>query len=691
VRFAVVCVGVVVLGACPQPRDRGPAAPDGAAPVATAPPPAHRKRAPAKPDPDALTSAADLPPERRAVQVVNGEERIVDAELAATRGLTVVDLSDSWAPFVFADGRAPDGGVLPNRYREVFVGLANDRSDGDGQPLRPGEKNYLELYGVPPSLSVLRARVLADAGAVCATDAAKLLAVDSVATWGSSTESKELGKAQARALRLEQARVQAGVATIEELATADPKRAKAARDIAAARRFDTERAAFAEVEKRLICERLMDPAKHKPGRYDTVMRLAMLDFQQKNVVIAQGDITRGTLEALARSPLDNAFAALRRVLAERVAYAGGFIEDGSVGAREGETAPTYKGASGERVPVPDLVGEASSALLARLGIATPADALTFFRRHPREDFRWLKAVVRFPAPPPYYQARMDLMAEIDRGDIWYDYPFDAKGRRLPQPRGHYPAFTLYVRWQGERVPLCRWRTTIGGWRTELASDGEEYLRYKDSDVGPRVWRHIVAAPVWVPPPSSPLGGMVKTKWVNGLITRVTNYDEVGPGYLSAYGLVAGIHEDVRKRAGGAVSYSDNGIRTHGTFDYTSLRGRFSHGCHRLQNNLAVRLFSFVLQHRAMRVLGAMALDSRRTFWSDGEVFDMRLATRGFYFELDPPLPVETLEGQIKGALQKPIAGYLRKPGVTYASSAPPPAPGDPASKAGSGGGEVVAP
>jgi hypothetical protein len=646
---------------------------------------------PRPPDPDALPPAIDLPPERRAIQVVDGEERVVDVDIARERGLTIVDLSDEWAPFIFRDWTTPDGALLVNRYRAIFVGLANDRTDGDGQPLRPGEKNYLELYGIPPSLSVLRERFIASGQRTCDrdVDAAKLLAVDSVETWGATTEKKALAKGRLRGERLEAARLKAGVDTLEELAAAEPKRAK---DMAAHRRFEVEREAFAQMEKRLICEGLLDPARHKEGFYDMAMRTAVLAFQQKNVVMAQADITRGTLEAMARPLLENDFAALRRALAERAAHAGAFIEDGSVLPAEGSSRkpPTYKSAADERVPVPDLVGPATEALLARLGLAGPEDALAFFRRHPAEDFRWLKVAVRFPEPPPYYGPHMDLFAEIDRGDVWYDFPFDAQGRRVPQPRSRFPSFTLFVRWQGERVPLVRWRTTIGGWRTELAANGEEYLRYKDSDVGPRVWRHVVAAPVWIPPLSSPLGSMVKNKWVNGAIVPVTNHDEVGPGYLSAYGLVAGIHVQMRKRPSG-TTYFDNGIRTHGSFDYLSLRGRFSHGCHRLHNNLAVRLFSFLLQHRNMKVLGPVALNFRRTFFHSGEVFDLRLPTRGFYYELDPPVPVETLEGQIKGTRKTPLTGYVRKPGVTYTASAPPAASGGPESKAGGGGGEVPTP
>ena len=619
---------------------------------------------PTAPDPDALPPAEGLPLERRALQVVGGQDRIVDADLARARGLTLVDLSDDWAPRIFADGVAADGAPLPNRYRAVFVGLAGNRTDGDGQPLSPGEQNYLELYGVPPTLTVLRDRFLADAGRTCdpTFDMMRLLAVDEIETWGATSEQKELAKRAARERRLEAARIQAGADSLEVLAEADKRFAK---DVKAHLRAEAERASFAEIEKRLACEGLMDPARHAAGRYDTVMRKAVVDFQQKHTILDQADLKRSTLEALARKLLVNDQDTLERVLAERAAHAGGFIEDGSI-----PPTTTYLGSDGLRHPIPDLVGAATQALLARLGIASPDDALAFFRRRAPADFRWLRVAVRLPTPPEYYGARMDLSAEIDRGDIWYDFPFNEAGVRQPQPRERFPSFTLYVKWLGERVPLVRWRTTVGGWRVELAANGDEYFRYKDSDVGPHVWHHLVAAPVWIPPPSSPLGSMVKEKKVNGAFVKVTNYDETGPGYLSAYGLAAAIHVQMHKGAAG-ITYFDNGIRTHGSFDYMSLRGRFSHGCHRLYNHQALRMFSFVLGHHGARTLGPMALGFRRTFWWKGEVFEMRLPSRGFYYELDPPLPVETLEGRVRGVRQKPFLGYMRKPGAVYTSDRPP--------------------
>ena len=103
---------------------------------------------------DQLPAVPDLPEEQRAVQVVGGSERTVAVGAAHARGLTVVDLSDAWVPSVIDDHAGPKGATLVNPYHAIYVGLAADRTDGDGQPLAASERNYLELYGVPPSLTV---------------------------------------------------------------------------------------------------------------------------------------------------------------------------------------------------------------------------------------------------------------------------------------------------------------------------------------------------------------------------------------------------------------------------------------------------------------------------------------------------------------------------------------------------------
>jgi hypothetical protein len=61
---------------------------------------------------------------------------------------------------------------------------------------------------------------------------------------------------------------------------------------------------------------------------------------------------------------------------------------------------------------------------------------------------------------------------------------------------------------------------------------------------------------------------------------------------------------------------------------------------------------------------------------------MWLGTRGYQYELTPPIPVEVTEGRIRGARKRPITEFMPKPGVEYGevedaaqAEAFPPAPG----------------
>jgi hypothetical protein len=261
---------------------------------------------------------------------------------------------------------------------------------------------------------------------------------------------------------------------------------------------------------------------------------------------------------------------------------------------------------------------------------------------------------------------MELSAQIDRGDVWYDLPFDQAGKPVVQQRRRFPHLTLFVTWMKQRIPLCRWRTTIGSWRSEVHPNGMVYFKYKNSDVGPRVWKDIVAGPVWIPPESTPAKDLLTRKTLDRDKgpDLVVNTDVMGPGYQSAYGLVMAIHHQKR----GANTFFDNQIRTHGSVDYTSIARRFSHGCHRLVNSRAVRLFDFVLRHRPFHRVGNVPLNLRRRFEYEDKEYYFALTTRGYYYELDPPVPVLVTPGNIMGKVQKPIEAYVPKPGVDYGPS-----------------------
>jgi len=232
-----------------------------------------------------------------------------------------------------------------------------------------------------------------------------------------------------------------------------------------------------------------------------------------------------------------------------------------------------------------------------------------------------------------------------------------------------PKLMLYTRYNGQEIRLSRFRTTIGGWREEQAPNGYIYYKYKGSDTGPRVIRKIIAGPTWVAPESTPLRSLAKRRYVNGKSQNIVNYDEMGPGYLSAYGLVAGYfvipRDDMRD--------VDRGIRAHGSSDYMSILSsqRYSHGCHRLMNHRAVRLYSFILRrHGNVIVEGEQMINHQRQFLYKDQVYDVRLPSRGFQYRLDPPLPVRVLQGRIKGKVKKPIEGFVEIPDKAYPDGDP---------------------
>jgi len=650
-----------------------------------------------------------------------GPRRMTVAE-AREQGLLDVDLSDEWAPFIFSESNGVDAAVKPNAYRGTFVRLANDRASpaeilmetpqgelaalsAAGIPLDKGavesregrraiaearravrvqrDRNYLEVYGIPPTLSVLLTRIEEDRQKTCfdevdweglavfegtvrfqsreqakqdyreaLADAAwveKLLAGDRAAA-DATTGKPQLAPPDER-LGSDQGRT----AMLNSIAKSDRR---LARRIERYRRGQARLRAIRAVQARLVCEGLLVPrVRHVHGHFDLPTNEALAAWERKNDIYGWGFLGGETLAALLRPPLELHLDTFRRILRERIADSAAILEDGSVSG--GKSPAKYKDASGEEREVPNLIGEHVDALMAALGIRTIDDVATFLRRVGRPGLASLH--VAFPAPPlpPYYGKNMNLSVEIDRGDVWYDLPFDEEGAPVTHARTNYPTLTVFVDWRGQKIPLARWRTTIGSWRSELHEDGKVYIKYKNSDVGPRVWRQIVASPVWIPPEGTPIRGLLTRKTLDrdkGAVTLV-NTDMMGPGFQSAYGLVMAIHE---RRGGG-----DNGIRTHGSVDYTSIARRYSHGCHRLVNTRAVRLFDFILRRRPFTRLGNQAMVIRKRFTHEDKEYEYLLDTRGYYYQLKQPIPVLVTPGNIKGKRKSPYLDYVQKPGVDY--------------------------
>ena len=635
-----------------------------------------------------------LPQEDQVLTFEGGvPKNIISILEAQSEGYQLIDLSDDWVPYIFWSQNPQINTTDPstthseqnteyreNHYANTYVRLANDEIDVDGRHLKKGQHNYLEVYGIPPTLAVLRKRWLLEKDNDCLTPEAQTL-FSSYFGPVKVTSSRSLRRLKARLSETMQQLQHALKAdtdlgakhnendtevqddsgdlnrnTLDQAALEKLKTNPQHAPLIEAYRRDTWRLRAIEIaQDRLRCESLLSArSRIHRGILDRRTRESLRQFEKKNHIYGWGKIYKDTASALGRSSSDNIYDAFKRVIAERVTSAMGLVEDGSA-------TGSYIGEDGAQHTVQNEIAEFTRAALTQMGIQSTKDMASFFNAVDNVKSRRLIVGLKLPQLPEYYTDHMDLEVRIDRGDIWYDVPLDKKKRFKQRSRARYPKTTLYVKYRDQKIPLVTWRTTIGGWQKEKRGN-EVYVKYKVSDIGRRYWRHIIAGPVWVPPPAAPTGAMVKHRAVGRRNQAVVGQSTTGPGFASAYGLVAAFHV--------TANGFDNQIRTHGSVNYMSIKSGYSHGCHRLRNVNAVHLFSFVLQHRHFRRKGQSNLAFHRKFEHKGESFQINLHTRGYYYEMLPPVPVIVSEGRIRGAQKKPLKDYIKLPTKMYQEDLP---------------------
>ncbi len=625
-----------------------------APPVAPAPQEVVTPPAPVEPEP-APAPAPLTQPVNVWTEGSRGEP--VERSQAAQQDLLVLDLGDDWTPYLFTESSEEGETPVPNAYRATYLALARGEHPDDHHGRRAQRDKYLELYGIPPTLGLLRRRFqeIGTRACIAQLDYEALRAFDGFIAYESNsaarTESRRHAALETELTAL--ARREGG--TLEAL---DP----AALGTADRRRLTEYRERHARhlvieaVQRRLDCEGHFEgKGAFIRGAMDWATHEALAEFERRHRIYGWGFIGRETLDALRKTPLENERDAVLRVLTERAIHAAGIVEDGS--AAEAHPAETrYVGADGTRHTVRNLVAELEARVNESFGLATAENVgLWLESLGELSGHHW----VAFPAIelPEYYSNDIELSVEVDRGDVWYEFPFDAEGNERAQPMSRRPHTTVYAEYRGQRIALARYGTTIGGWRSDNVG-GRLMWRYKNSPPGPRVWSRIIASPVWLPPESSPPRGLL-TPVGNGRLE--VNYDETGPSYASAYGLVAAYHQLYSEGEEGDVQLGgDQGIRMHGSVDYMSIMRRHSHGCHRLHNHIAVRLMSFVLRHRPHTRRGQQVLGFRRNIEHEGRSYQMAIDAGGYVFRLERPLPVNVLEGRILGAQLTPIEHELPK-------------------------------
>jgi hypothetical protein len=571
-------------------------------------------------------------------------------EKARKDGLTLIDLSDDYLPFVFSE--TPD---KPQPLRPYLLDLANGRMRPGSNYARPREDRYFEAFGISPSLNLWRRRLADNKRHAC----------------HEKVKNEALVRMSPKAVILPE--------EPEKPTTTEPGAPAPVPVPEPPPRVPltpAQQQAVIAMQAHLRCEELLQP-KAKRARMDRRTVEGLKVFQRLYMIADNGRIDLETRYALLAGSREQDFRALLRGLRERVVDATGLLEDGSaqgvVGEVQGrvldsvEFRPLPLDASDKQdskiTRAADLISVATHAASQALGWTSPEAVLASTlvaapppsaSRRPARKAATLTVqplpalvAVRLPPLPAYHGPKMELRAEIDRGEVVMKRPaLDKEGKKKWHPPvANRPTLSLYARTGNGEVALSRWPTTIGGWKTIEKSDGSMALKYKESVTGDAVWPEVLVTPTWHPAPGMPTRKL--------LIKRGDTFEPkteiIGPGYRAAYGLVAMVHhqiEGVNER--GEPQLMDHRIRTHGTPSYRSVKRGESNGCHRLHNFLVLRLAGFLVRHRESVRQGLVPEDYVRRLEYKGQEVALESENKGYRFQLKPPVPVTVLSGDIRG-------------------------------------------
>ncbi|MEM7435260.1 MAG: L,D-transpeptidase [Myxococcota bacterium] len=581
----------------------------------------------------------------------------VDGTKAHEEGRLLLDLGDDWTPFIFTEAAGPDGKLRPMAYRDTYLALARGEFPRDRHGERARKDKYLELYGILPTLTLLRSRFEEVSELECSgqLDLTPLLTFDGFLAYRPGRRpQRRLNRYKLLTPEINSLVETLGVASLDDI-TQEAVSEEDWEKVNEYRILKPEIEAIAAAQGRLQCEGFFEGrGAYVPGLFDWRTHEALAEFERRHRVYGWGFIGDDTLALLQKTPEEAEQEAVIRVLTERAMHSAGVIEDGSTSTLGSGEPRTYKNEDGEEVPIPNFEAQLREQVIEAFGLETPESTKAWLNSLGELGQHTYVAIKGIDLPP-YYGEEMDFYVTIDRGDVWYEFPFDENGKPRSQPTSRRPRVTIFVRYNDQRIPLARFGTTVGGWRGEFV-EGQVMWKYKDSPVGRRVWSRIAAAPVWVPPESTPPKVLLAK---NRKGEYEVNYHDTGPSYASAYGLVAAYHRKFYRSPQGEVQIGgDEGIRTHGSVDYMSIMRRHSHGCHRMHNHIAVRLMSFVLEHRPHTRYGHQPMVFKREFEFEDETFLLEFDQGGYNFVLDEPVPVEVLEGRVRGKVKEPIPHHM---------------------------------
>ncbi|HSZ81124.1 MAG TPA: hypothetical protein VLA14_02525, partial [Polyangia bacterium] len=354
------------------------------------------------------------------IMVVEGGRAVggTTMENARRDGLTVVDLSDDWLPYIFSEEPGK-----PQPLRPYLIDLANERFRSGKAYARPREDRHFEAFGIMPSLNLMRRRLadrkrhachervkdgvleeLSDKNVIPAEEPEKVPCAPAVAggpppppAGGSSPQGP-------------------GKPTCPAPVPGEPPvtMVLTGRTISPRPLTPVEKRAVSAMQAHLRCEDLLS-GKANAARMDRRTVEGLKVYQRLQMIADNGNIDLATRAALLGDSREQDFRALLRALRERVVDATGLLEDGSALGVQAEvqgrvldsdefrplpvqpdkasstttppsiplsSAPAQARpgaapaeASAKIIPAPDLIGAATQAASQALGWTSPEAVL----------------------------------------------------------------------------------------------------------------------------------------------------------------------------------------------------------------------------------------------------------------------------------------------------------------------------
>ncbi len=545
---------------------------------------------------------------------------VLDEGDAIERGFIVIDLGDGWVPrFLHDDPTLSERGEVPYAatYRALAAGDLTVQPHVEGTLRRAGRDRFFELWGIAPTPSVVAGRLNEHERHACHDAIAEADEdVDVALPHGDVLplfpESREAAhRRDTEILRRRRRGLPEATGNDERL-----------------RRLERIRRSVVALQGHLVCDGLL-ARDGVDGVFGEATARALGLFQRREALpVREGALDDETAARLRLSSRERDFQALLRVVRERVVDALGLIEDGSalgssatvIGrALDSVLITGGRGRESTTAGAPDVISPMTEAAVRALGVDDPSRAAASVVAWPR------RAAIELPPRPAWHHQALELSVVLEG--------CDDETRR--------PVMRVLTLHEGAPLTLARLPTTIGGLQREKRADGSIVIVKKRSPTGAFVWRRLWAQPAWYAPPSTPDDELLL--WTAQ--GPVVNEEAIGPGYRSAYGLVMLPHERVVPSLDGEVATSETGIRTHGTGHVRSVvRGGASHGCHRLLPVHAGRLASFLLAHHRTRRDGPVVDAWQQQLSAGARQLVVRRTLRGVRYELDPPIPVQVIDG-----------------------------------------------